>query len=138
MSAARAGLAATGALAAAYGGFRLLEQGWDNLVATAVWLAGGVFLHDGVLGPLTVLLCAAGIALAPRHLRAPAAAGLVVLATVTISAIPVLGRFGAREDNPTLLDRDYVLGWAGFVVLVLVAVVVAAAARSRRAGRGGD
>ena len=53
-----------------------------------------------------------GVAAAPGRLRAPAAAAFVVLGSVTLLAIPVLGRFGARPDNPTLLDRHYVAGWA--------------------------
>ncbi len=51
---ARLALGGLGVLLAAYGVFRLLELGWDNLVATVVWLAGGVLLHDVVLAPLTV------------------------------------------------------------------------------------
>ena len=47
----------------------------------------------------------------PRSVRAPAAVALVVLGSVTLLAVPVLGRFGARPDNPTLLDRDYSAGW---------------------------
>ena len=59
--------------------------------------------------------------------RAPAVAGLVVLGSVTLLAIPVLGRFGARADNPTLLDRHYGVGcgWC-----------FARAGRRRRGGRG--
>ena len=44
---------------------------------------------------------------------------LVVLATVTVTAIPVLGRFGARPDNLTILPRNYVLGWLVLAALVL-------------------
>ena len=66
-----------------------------------------------VLAPLTI-----GAAVAARLLpRAPAGRGrrsaLVVLRTVTVTAIPVLGPWGARPDNPTLLDRNYVAGWCG-------------------------
>ena len=49
--------------------------------------------------------------LLPRAARAPAVVGFVVLGSVTLLAVPVLGRFGARPDNATLLDRDYVVGW---------------------------
>jgi hypothetical protein len=66
-------------------------------------------------------------------------AGAVVLATVTVVAVPVLGRFGARADNPTLLDRNYVLGWLALATLTVVfsgASAALAAARSRT--EGGD
>ena len=69
-------------------------------------------LHDLVLAPLVIVARGRGGEAAPRAWRAPAAAALVVLGSVTLLAIPVLGRFGARADNPTLLDRSYWAGWA--------------------------
>ncbi len=45
--------------------------------------------------------------------KAPAVVGCVVLGSVTLLAVPVLGRFGERSDNPTLLDRNYTAGLAG-------------------------
>ena len=116
----RLALGGLGVLLAAYGVLRLLELGWDNLVATVVWMAGGVLLHDAVLVPLTLVVGALVLlALRSHPWRAATAAGMLVLATVTVTAVPVLGRFGAKADNPTLLDRPYVAGW-----LVLVALVV--------------
>ena len=113
---------ALGVVVGGYGAFRLLELGWANLAATLVWLAGGVILHDAVLAPVTIAVAALGTAVLPARLRAPAAGGLLVLGTVTLTAVPVLGRFGAREDNPTLLDRDYTAGWLILLTLVLTGV----------------
>ena len=81
-------------------------------------------LHQGV---------AVGARVVPGGFRAPAAAGLVVLGTVTLLAVPVLGRFGARPDNPTLLDRHYTLGWLVLAAVVLLAVVVAGLVRRNSA-----
>ncbi len=137
----RAALLTAGVLVGGYGAFRLLELGGANLVATLVWLAGGLLLHDAVLAPLTIAVAAAGGTLLPRSLRGPAAAGALVLGTVTLTAVPVLGRFGARADNPTLLDRDYTVGWLTFAATVLLAVVVGSAlpaVSARRARAGGD
>lgn len=114
---------------------RLLELGAANLASTLVWLAGGVLLHDGVLAPATVAAAALGIVVLPARLRSPVAAGFLVLATVTVTAVPVLGRFGAREDNPTLLDRDYTTGWVVLALSVLTGVAAWSAvvvARARR------
>ena len=61
--------------------------------------------------------------------------GAVVLASVTLVAVPALGRFGARPDNPTLLDRRYLAGWLVVAGLVAVGVVVATFVRSRRGAR---
>ncbi len=120
----RLALGGVGFLAAAYGAFRLLELGVGNLVSTVVWLAGGVLLHDAVLAPLTLGVCALGVRALPSRWRAATAGGLLVLGTLTLTAVPVLGRFGARPDNPTLLDRPYLLGWLVVASLVAVGVVV--------------
>ena len=47
----------------------------------------------------------------------------------------MLGRFGARPDNPTLLDRDYLVGWLVLAGVVLLVTVVASLVRSRRQER---
>jgi hypothetical protein len=114
----RAALVALGVAVGLYGGYLLLSQGLDNLVATAIWLAGGVILHDGVIGPTLVVLGLGVVLLVPHRVRAPIAAGLIVLGTVTVTAVPMLGRFGERPDNPTLLDRNYTTGWLVFALLV--------------------
>ena len=60
----------------------------------------------------------------------------MVLGSVTLLAVPVLGRFGARADNPTLLDRPYTAGWLLLAGLVLTSVVVATVVRARRRAAG--
>jgi hypothetical protein len=128
----RAVLATLGVGVGGYGAFRLLELGWDNLVATLLWLAGGVLLHDALLAPLTIAVAALATVLLPTPVRGPAAAGFVVLGSITVTAVPVLGRFGARADNPTLLDRDYTAGWLALAAAVLLAVVALSAVAGRR------
>jgi hypothetical protein len=124
-------LAALGVLAGLYGGSLLLSRGHD-LENVAVWLVGGVVVHDAVLSVLVIALAALAVRALPQPARFPAAVGFVVLGSVTLSAIPVLGRFGARPDNPTLLDRGYWAGWLVLASLTLVAVTVATLVRSRR------
>lgn len=122
-----------GVLLGGYGAFLLLSrQDSGQLVNAAIWLASGVVLHDAVLAPVVLGLVVVGARIAPVAARVPAATALVVLGTATILAIPVLGRFGARPDNPTLLDRDYTAGWFALAGLVLLATVVATLVRSRR------
>jgi hypothetical protein len=133
-----------GLVGGGYGLLRLLDLGWDNTRAALVWLVGGVVLHDGVLAPLTMAVALVALRILPRERLAPFVVGIVILIPVTLVAIPELGRFGTRADNPTLLDRHYWLGWAGLVTLVVVAVAAAsvvtsvAAARRRTPDRGGD
>jgi hypothetical protein len=126
-------LAGLGALAGAYGAYLLLSrQDSDQVVNAAIWLASAVVLHDLVLAPVVLGLVVAGARIAPSAARVPAASALVVLGAATLLAIPVLGRFGARPDNATLLDRDYTAGWFALAGLVLLATVVATLVRSRR------
>jgi hypothetical protein len=128
-----------GVVAAAYGVRLLLDLGWANTRSTLVWLVGGVVLHDGVFAPLVIVLALVALRLLPRDRLAPWVVGLVILVPVTLVGIPELGRFGARADNPTLLDRHYWFGWSLMATLVVVGVVVGTVATRRRtAVRGGD
>jgi hypothetical protein len=136
MRAVRLSLGATGVVLVLVGVWHLLGRGPADLVATVVWLAGGVVAHDAVIAPVVVLL---GVALLPRlpaWSRGPAVAGFVVLLTVTLTAVPVLGRFGAKPDDPWLLPRPYGALWLGFALVVVAAVVGASVLRRRRTGKG--
>ncbi|WP_051552030.1 hypothetical protein [Nocardioides sp. URHA0020] len=131
-------VAALGVVVGGFGAWLLLSrQDLDQLGNAAVWLAAGVILHDGVLAFATLLVAAFVLPLLPRAARAPAVVGLVVLGATTLLAVPVLGRFGARPDNDTLLDRNYVAGWLVLAAITLVAVVVASVLRSRAGGTRG-
>ncbi len=141
MRALRAVLLAAGVAAAAYGVWRLLDLGRENTRATFTWLVGGVVLHDGVFAPLVLIVGLVAVWLVPRRRLAPVVVILVVLVPVTLAGIPELGRFGARADRPTLLDRDYWLGWWVMVTLVVATLAVGTAIAGRRRmldARGGD
>lgn len=129
MRATRIVLGTLGAAGAAYGLLLLVGLGPGQLFAVLVWVVGGVVAHDGVLAPLVVLLCVAAAGRAPTWWRTPLLWALVVLGPLTLVAVPVLGRFGAKADNPTLLDRPYWLGYAGVVALVVTVTVIAARRR---------
>ena len=129
-------LAGIGVLVGGYGAFLLLSrQDGDQLLNAAVWLASGVVLHDFVLAPLVLGLVVLAARIVPAVGKVPAAVALVVLGTATLLAVPVLGRFGERPDNPTLLDRDYTAGWLALAGVVLLATVVATLLRSRQEKR---
>ena len=57
-----------------------------------------------------------------------------MLGTLTLLAVPVLGRFGARPDNLTLLDRNYPAGWVVVAAIVCTAVVATLVFGARRNG----
>ena len=127
----RVAIGALGVLAGLYGGWLVLSRGHD-LLNLGLWLAAGVVLHDGVLALVVLAVGTVAVRLLPGPAKAPAVVGFVVLGSVTLLAVPVLGRFGARSDNPTLLDRDYTVGWLVLAGLVLVAIVAASLVGSKR------
>jgi hypothetical protein len=137
MRAVRTVALVAGVLAAAYGGWLLLDLGWANTRSTLVWLVGGVVLHDGVFSLAVLAIAFVAVRVVPRDRLAPWVVGLVILVPVTLVGIPELGRFGARPDNPTLLDRHYWLGWSAMVTLVVLGVLVGAVASRRRTPVGG-
>jgi hypothetical protein len=129
----RAATLLTGLAGAAYGGLLLAEHGgWPNFEAALTWLVVGVLLHDAVLAPLTVAVAWAALRVVKPDRLGPWAVGLVLLGPLTVLAVPVLGRYGARRDNLTLLDRPYWAGWTGVVVVVCVGIVVARFVQRRR------
>ncbi len=121
----RASLVGLGVLIGGYGAWLLLSrQDLEQLRNVAVWLVAGVLLHDVLLSGAVIALCLLAGRLLPRSLHRAGTIALVVIGTVTVTAVPVLGRFGARADNATLLDRNYVVGWVVFVAVVLAALAV--------------
>jgi len=133
VTATRGLLGGLGVVVAAYGGWLLVSrQDLDQLVNAGIWLGSGVLLHDAVLAPVVLGLLALVTRVAGPAARAPVVVGLVVLGSVTLVAVPVLGRFGARADNPTLLDRPYGAGWLVLAGLVVLGTVVAGLVRSRQ------
>lgn len=114
-----------------YGAF-LLMQRTEDLVAIGTWLAGGVLLHDGILAPLVIVACLLGAYLLPGRLQRTAVMTLVIFGSATLIAIPVLGRFGAKADNPTLLDRNYWIGWLLLGALTLAGSLLVNSARARK------
>jgi membrane protease YdiL (CAAX protease family) len=139
MTTARWSLGLVGVAAGLYGSWLLLSrQSGDQLVSAAGWLVGGVVLHDFVLAPVVLVAVAVAGRLAPRPVRAPAAVLLVVIGSVTLVAVPVLGAFGRRADNASLLDRDYWTGWLVLVGVLVVLVAVGSLVQRWRRGDGAD
>ncbi len=131
-------IGALGMAAGLFGALRFLQRDVGDIIDSVLWLAGGVAVHDALVAPLTIAVTWVGGRFVPHGVRTRVALALVVLLTVTAVAIPVLGRFGARPDNPTLLDRNYPVGWllvAGGVVVASLAARPLATLVGRRRGR---
>lgn len=127
-------LASAAVPAGAYALWLLVHTAMDEWWALLVWLVGGVVVHDLILAPVVIAVGVASHWL-PAYVRAPAAVGLVVWGSVTLLAVPVLGRFGALGDNPTLLDRPYFVTWLVGCAVTVLLVGVTGVVRSQRGGR---
>ena len=103
-------------------------------VRVAVLVVLAAVTHDLVIVPVVL---AAGLVLrrTPEWARAPLQATLLVCAVVVLVSVPVLGRFGARADNPSLLPRDYPAGLAMTLGLIILAGAGLAALRCVRGRR---
>ncbi|MER6970500.1 hypothetical protein ABT304_05540 [Nocardioides sp. NPDC000445] len=116
-----------GAVGMAYGAWLLVSrQDLGQIVEVVLWLAAAVVIHDGILAPAVLGLGWLGGRLLPRAVARGAVTVLVLLGPATLIAIPVVGRFGAKPDNPTLLDRDYTQGLLVFAALCVCAGVAVA------------
>ncbi|MFC9299172.1 hypothetical protein [Streptomyces sp. NPDC057010] len=127
----------------AVGGFGLVLAGWGGWLLLqqpepwriAVWLAGAVVVHDGLIAPLVIAI-AALTAAAGLRLRGVLRGALIVAGSLTAIALPPLLRPGAVA-NPTVLPLDYVRNWLLAMAALALLTVLCAGVRAalRRAGR---
>lgn len=117
----------------AFGGFLLVRE--PEPWRIALWLAGGVLVHDGLIAPLVIAvgaLCAA----AGLRLRGVPRAALVVAGSLTVIALPPLLRPGGVANASVLplhYPRNWLLAMATIGVLTAAYAGVRAWARRRRA-----
>ncbi len=103
-----------------------------SIASWATYLVGGLLVHDAVLAPIVVAISVVLIYLVPSRIRPAVQGTLVVAGSVALVAIPVVGGWGRKPDNPTLLPRDYGLGLAIAIAIILAAGAIAAARAARR------
>ncbi|WP_063991981.1 MULTISPECIES: hypothetical protein [unclassified Streptomyces] len=139
MRTVRYGVGAAGIALMTFGGALL----WDGPRpwSTALWLAGGVLVHDGLLAPLVLAVGAVAGILAGRPPRGVPRAALIVAGSLTAVALPAL----LRPDgvaNATVLPLDYSRNWLLAMAAVAVTTTGYAGARAgarwaRRSGGAG-
>ncbi|KOY54912.1 MULTISPECIES: hypothetical protein [unclassified Streptomyces] len=112
------------------GGALLIQQ--PSPWRIALWLAGAVVVHDGLIAPLVIAVAVLTGAFGLR-LRGVPRAALIVAGSLTAIALPPLLRPGGAA-NPTVVPLDYVRNW----LLTMAAIAVAAGlwAGTRAALRG--
>ena len=132
MKGLRAVLMLLGVIIGGYGAWLLWDRSeFADLVSAGAWLLGGVLLHDVVLSGIVIGLGLLTTRFLPVVARAPSAIALIIVGPLTLIAFPVIGQFGAKENNPTLLDRPYATSWVVLVLVTVILVVVASITRAR-------
>ena len=126
-----------GVVMGSFGALRFLQLDSEDIVDGMLWLAGGVLVHDAFIAPLTLLVTLAlGAWCRPRLARASSSARSSSSRSPRPPSRCSAGG-GARADNPTLLDRNYVVGWLVFAALVLLGtLLVGPLGRLRRNRQG--
>lgn len=131
-------LAAAGALTIGYGGLLVLEQVLhDNPgpVGFLSWWAGGPLVVDLLAVPVVVVTAIGLGRVLPEAWRRPVESAALVNLLLVLVAAPFLSGLGRRPDNPSLLDRNYVVGFAVLIGLVWLVALVPPAIRAVRTRR---
>lgn len=105
--------------------FNSLALGFVNLLWLLFWLATGLILHDGVLAPGTAAMSKLATDRWSVTARRSLLVAVVCIGSLTLIALPLVVQHNAVPGNPTLLGRNYLLGWALASLLVLVGAGVA-------------
>jgi len=114
----RIGLAVVGGLLLAYGAARLLHGlPLPTLMVLGGWLLAALVVHHGVLSP-GVLAVGAAVRPVPDRVRGFVQAGLIMVAAVTLIAIPLMFRQFSQPAGKAMLLQHY-----GINLLVLWGVI---------------
>ncbi|HKX14255.1 MAG TPA: hypothetical protein VJN19_03605 [Propionibacteriaceae bacterium] len=132
MKAWRIILAVAGVALLAFGVFRLLSEiPTHSLLILAVWLAAALVLHDVILAPSVVGVGWLLRRYVPDRGRRYVQVALIMIALVTVIAIPMIFLRGSQPAVKALLLRNYganlivIIGVLAIVSLILYAVRVA-------------
>ena len=130
------GLIAVGVLLLALGGLVLvLDVGPSEFVGIAIWFAGAIILHDGILAPIVF-----GVSLMLRRAgkRIPLGALLIVQGAVVVGAmtallvVPEQLKQAIGTANPTILPLNYGVNLVVFGVVLIAVTVLAVVVYLRR------
>ena len=126
-------LAGAGILLLLFGVFRLVTQiPFGSLLILALWLAGAILIHDGILSPL-VLAIGWGIGrLVPPRARLFLQGALVAAGLVTVVAIPMIYRQGSQPASKALLQQNFGGNLTLLVGIIAGATLLAYAVRVAR------
>lgn len=117
----RATLVGLGAISLAWGLWLMTQQSLSDLLSAGAWFAVPAVLSDLLLLPVVAIIGAALTRRLRPWIRLPAQVALAMIGTLTFIALPFLTGLGKQPDNPSLLNRNYPLGLAVYILLILFA-----------------
>ena len=122
-----------GAGLALFGVFRLVtEIPVLSLLALLGWLVAALFLHDGVLAPISAALGAVLTRVVPQRSRRYVQGGLVAGACVVVIALPLIFLQGSQAAQNALLRQHYAVNLAILVGLLAGGTIALYLLRVRR------
>ena len=128
----RIGLAVVGGLLLAYGAARLLHGlPLPTLLVLGGWLLAALIIHHGLLSP-AVLAVGAALRPIPDRARGFVQAALIMVAAVTVIAIPLIIRQFSQPASKAMLLQHYGGNLALLVGIIALATLIAYAIRVAR------
>jgi hypothetical protein len=125
-------LAVAGIGLAAFGVFRLFSEiPTHSLLVLAIWLIAALVIHDAILAPSVVGVGWLLRQYVPDRGRRYVQAALIMIALITVIAVPMIFLRGSQPPAKALLLRDYganlilIIGIISAVILILYAVRIA-------------
>jgi hypothetical protein len=126
-------LALAGLLLLAFGVFRLLtEIPTGSLIKLGIWLLAALIIHDLLISPAVVGVGWTLRRKIPDRGRRYLQAALIIIAMVTVIALPMIALRGSQPPVKALLLRDYATNLALLIGLIAALTAVAYAVRVRR------
>lgn len=116
----RIGIGGVGGVLLLVGAVYFVLRPLGDLLSAVIWFTVPAVLSDLLVLPVVAVVGAFLTSRVPAWFRLPVQVGLVAIAVLTAIALPFLGRPGLHPDNPTLLNRNYLGGWAVYVALILM------------------
>lgn len=101
------------------------------------WWVTAAIVHDVVVAPLAIAVGWLVVRFAPRIVKAPVQAGLILTAVMVAASWPALRGYGRIASNPTYLPRNYGTGLVVTLLLVWAACGAWALARLLRSDHAG-
>lgn len=101
------------------------------------WIVGAALVHDLLLLPVVLIAGWVLTRLVPRPWRVPLRTALLVGGITALAVWPTARRWGARDDNPSILPLPVARNLAILVAVLLVAALLAGVVAARTGNRSG-